>query len=63
MDIGAPRGFDHFFFGRVEPAVEDIFPYRAVKEEDVLLDDADILSQRLERDVVDVDAVDRHAAG
>ena len=47
---------------RVDRAVGDVVADRRGEQEDVLLHDADRLAQRGERDVADVDAVDRDAA-
>ena len=59
MDVGALGGFDDLVLGSVESAIEDVVTDAGVKEVDVLLYDADIAAKRLQRDVVDVLAVDQ----
>ena len=56
------RGPHDLRIGRQHRAVGDIVPNRCREQEHVLLHDADVASQRLERDVANVDAIDQDPA-
>ena len=56
------RGGDDLFFRRIRLAVCDIFADGARKEEDILLDNADLVAQRMHGHVLNGDAVDRDGA-
>ena len=43
-------------------AVGDVFRYRVVEEKCLLRDEADFVSQRCEREIADIGAVDAHRA-
>ena len=54
--------FDNFLPGRAGLTVGDVIRHRTAEQVDVLLDDADVLPQALEGDVLDVLPVDEDAA-
>ena len=62
MGIGFFGRLNHFLSGRIRPAVKNIIHDSARKEIDVLLHDADIAAQALQRHVPDVLSVDADAA-
>ena len=61
MDAGGLGRALDLFLGRFRAAVGDVVADGADEQEDVLLDDADVPAQRIERHVADVHAVDRDA--
>jgi hypothetical protein len=62
VDAGRLRGCLDLFLRGVWPAVADVVANRADEKEHVLLDDADVRSERVERGIADVDSVDRDFA-
>ena len=57
-----PGGLHHFLHGGIGFAVADIFKHRIGKEENILLNDADVLVQTLLGHIPNVQAVDADAA-
>ena len=62
VDVGAASRLVDLLLGGVGTAVEDVFADGADKEEDVLLDDADVAADGFKREVADVLSVDQHGA-
>src|ERR1700730_8480820 len=60
MDVGGPCGGDHLGFGRIRPGIEQVVADRRVEKESVLEDHADLLTERLEREIADVVAIEAH---
>jgi len=60
--VGQTGRLDDLLPGRAGLAVSDVVRHRAAEEVDLLLDDADVLPQALEGDVLDVLPVDEDAA-
>ena len=60
--VGGARRVADLLPGGVEPAVADVLLDRPREEQRLLEDDADLLPQRLELEVAEVDAVDHDAA-
>ena len=62
VDVGALGGLDDLLLGGVETPVEYVVADGGVEQVDVLLHDAHVAAQRLERDAVDLLAVDEQLA-
>src|SRR6185312_10511715 len=63
VGVGRPRGAFDLLPGRLESAVADVLADRPGEEQRLLQDDADLLAQRLQLEVANVDAVDLDASG
>src|SRR5690349_23678690 len=62
MGEGAPSGGFHILLPGKWDSVFDVVGDGAGENHRILRDDADLIAQRLERDVAEIDAIDEHAA-
>src|SRR5262249_52375994 len=60
--VRVPGRLLHLVLGSVETAVADVFRDGAGEQQRLLVDEADLAPEGLEREVADVDAVEQHTA-
>ena len=63
MNVGAFGGFNYLFVGGIRASVKDVFLDTCVEEVNVLLHNTDAAAQAVERDGVDINAVNENMAG
>src|SRR5581483_8937004 len=62
MAIRRARGGYQFLFGGIQPPIQNVLPDCAVEKKSLLADDADLLSQGIQRGLANVVAINRNTS-